>query len=144
MQAAILWGIVIGTAAPALKDPPKKAHDLTGEWVIERVTSAGRPLAAGNLIYKFTADGKWLIYRDGMELTAPNRQYTADPKARPAKVELMTDATRAATYREGIYEVDGDTLTMCVGPPKGARPTRFESTADDRNSIYVLKRKKKD
>jgi uncharacterized protein (TIGR03067 family) len=137
-------GLALATSAPALKDPPKKAHDLTGEWLVEQVTSGGRRLESANLVYKFTADGKWLIYRDGMELTAPNRQYTADPKARPATVELIADATRPATRREGIYEVDGDTLTMCVAPPKGARPTKFESTADDRNTIYVLKRKKKD
>jgi uncharacterized protein (TIGR03067 family) len=137
-------GLALAASAPALKDLPKKANDLTGEWVVERVAVANKTLSSGDLVYTFTADGKWLIHRDGTELPAPNRQYTADPKARPATVELIADATRPATRREGIYEVDGDTLTMCVGPPKGARPTKFESTADDRNTIYVLKRKKKD
>jgi len=142
---AIGWlGLALAASAPALKDPPKKAQDLTGEWMVERVTAAGRPLESSNLVYKFTADGKWVIFREGMELTAPNRQYAADPKASPATVELISDSTRAATYREGIYEMDGDTLTMCVGPPQGARPTKFESIGEDRNTIYVLKRKKKD
>ena len=146
MNATLLFGVVLTVSAPALKDPPKKDNDLTGEWVAESTTSAGRMLAvAGNLVYTFTPDGKWLIHRDGTELAAPNRGFAYDPKPNPPTIDLMSNRTRPdTTGRLGIYKVEGDTLTICVAAAKAGRASNFESTAENRQTIYTLKRKKKD
>ncbi|HJZ93158.1 MAG TPA: TIGR03067 domain-containing protein [Gemmataceae bacterium] len=147
MNATVLAGLALVVSAPALKEPPKKPHELTGEWVMESTTVAGttRPAPGGELVYEFTKDEKWLIRRAEKELAAANRGYKADPKAETPTIDLMTDVTRPdVTRREGIYKIEGDTLTICLANVKQPRPTRFESTAGDRNLIYVLKRKKKD
>jgi len=147
MNGTLLAGLALVVSAPALKEPPKKAHDLSGEWVMESTTVAGttRPATGLELVYEFTKDEKWLIRRADKELPAANRGYKADPKAETPTIDLMTDSTRPdVTLREGIYKVEGDTLTICVANVKQPRPTKFESTAGDRNMIYVLKRKKKD
>ena len=39
----------------------------------------------------------------------------------------------------GIYEVDGDSLTICFGGPND-RPDRFESTEDCPIDLWVLRR----
>jgi uncharacterized protein (TIGR03067 family) len=145
MNATLMIAAALTISAPALKDPPKKANDLTGEWVVESTTSAGRMLAVtGNLVYTFTPDGKWLIHRDGMELPATNRGFANDPKPNPPTIDLMSNGTRPETARLGIYKVEADTLTICVGAAKAGRASDFASTADNRYMIYVLKRKKKD
>jgi len=145
MNATLLLGAALIVSAPGLKDPPKKANDPTGEWVVESTTSAGRMLAASaNLVYTFTPDGKWLIHRDGMELVAPNRGFAHDPKPNPPTIDLISNATRPDTARLGIYKIEADTLTICTAPAKAGRASDFTSTADNRYMIYVLKRKKKD
>jgi uncharacterized protein (TIGR03067 family) len=145
MNATLLLGAALTVAAPALKDPPKKENHPTGEWLVESTTSAGRMLAVtANLVYTFTADGKWLIHRDGMELASPSRGFTHDPKPNPPTIDLMSNTTRPDTARLGIYKMEADTLTICVATAKAGRASDFTSTADNRYMIYVLKRKKKD
>jgi uncharacterized protein (TIGR03067 family) len=145
MNPTVLAGLALVVSAPALKELPKKPHDLTGEWVMESTTIAGttRPATGLELVYEFTKEDKWLIRRADKELPAANRGYKADPKAETPTIDLMTDNTRPEMTRHGIYKVEGDTLTICVATTKQPRPTTFESTAD-RTIIYTMKRKKKD
>ena len=48
------------------------------------------------------------------------RRFSLDPSAMPAEIDIEPEDV-------GIYELDGDTLTICIGPT-GTRPDRFEST----------------
>ena len=50
--------------------------------------------------------------------------------------------TSSASKAKGIIVLDGDTLKLCYNPMGGDRPTAFESTADNKNHLIVLKRAK--
>jgi uncharacterized protein (TIGR03067 family) len=144
MYATLILALTL--AAPNLKDRAGKP-DLVGEWVVESTTVNGATRAppGDELTYTFTKEGQWIIRRGGKESVSPNRAYTVEPDARPPRIEMMTDKTRAdLTGRSGIYKVEGDTATICVAPAQQPRPTAFESTIENRHVIYVLKRKKKD
>ena len=66
-------------------------------------------------------------------------RYDIDPKAKPKTLDLHTVDTRALFSKEGIYELDGDTLKICIGVKK--RPTEFKTTEDGKAGyIYVFKR----
>lgn len=144
MNVSLVLVTALTLSAPALKDPPKNPDDLTGEWVLEKITIAGRASLAADLVYNFTPEGKWVIHREGKELVAPNRGYAFNPKADPPSLELISDTARQdVARREGIYKIEGDTLTMCVAPAKKPRPAKWDSTAENGHTIYVMKRKKK-
>lgn len=139
---AILLGAALVISAPALKDRPKKKPDLVGEWKVEAVTLPGRTTSTSTgLRYTFTADGKWLIHRDGQELVGHDRGYAADPAATPPTLELIANTAAAQPARRaGIFRVEGDTLTICAAQAGAARPTRFEPA--EGVTVYVLKRVK--
>jgi uncharacterized protein (TIGR03067 family) len=142
---AVLVGLALAVSAPALKDRPKNP-DLVGEWIVESTTINGTTRAPGGeeLVYEFTKDGLWIIRRGDKEMASPNRGYTIDSKASPPHVDLMTNTARPdTTRREGIFKVEGNTATLCVAAAREPRPTTFESSIGNRDTIYVLKRKKR-
>jgi hypothetical protein len=70
MHAVAVLALALAPAAPALKDRPKdNDRSPVGEWAVESVTLPGapRPTSTG-LRYTFTADGRWLIHRNGQEV----------------------------------------------------------------------------
>lgn|SRR5262245_2337212 len=145
MQSTLLLAAAMAVSAPAPKDPPQKPNDLTGEWVLKQITISGAIPPPSNLLFNFGPDGKWIVFRDGNEVVTTARGYKFDPKADPPTVELISDiSSENITRREGIYKIEGDTLTMCVAKAKDPRPTKFDSTREDGHTIYILKRKTKD
>ena len=43
--------------------------------------------------------------------------------------------------QQGIYKLEGGVLTVCVAPPGGARPARFESMPGDERTLTVWQRR---
>ena len=145
MHATLVLGLAVGIGAPALKDRPKKADQtVIGEWEVASITlPRGRASASSSLRYTFTADGKWLIYRHGEELTG-DRGYAMDPKADPPALDLITSTAAANPARRlGIFKVERDTLTICAAKARDTRPTGFDPAAQEGVTLYVLKRVKK-
>ena len=142
----VVWMAALTVVAPALKDKPKPAADVAGEWQLESSTVNGRKgVLSGNLVYTFTKDGKWLIERNGKPTPGPvNRGFKTDPKANPPTVDLMSNTAANGTLLLGIYKVEGDTLTICGRRGNDVeRPTNFDASEGSRMTVYILKRAKK-
>ena len=145
MNAALLLGVVVGVSAPTIKDPPKKPPAIVGEWELESLTVDGAEAPPERLRYKFSADGKWVICCGTREMTGLNRGYEVDAKANPPRIDLVTDTRLKDSIRtEGIFKLDGDTLTLCTAAVSSKRPTGFVSSTDKRANLYVFKRVKKE
>jgi uncharacterized protein (TIGR03067 family) len=133
MYSSLLAALALSIGAPAAKDAKKDPPSLVGVWVAETGTTDGddRAVTAGSLTVEFTADGKVSV-REGSKRAGPV-EYRADPKRSPAGIEV--------TEMElvGIYKLDGDTLTLCLGRD-GQRPTEFASPAGSRTMLLTLKR----
>src|SRR5262245_29935125 len=90
MNTTLLLGLALAVGAP-LKEPPKKEeHTVTGEWMAESETFAGRisPMKAGELKMTFTKDGVVHVEHDGHK-EYPGR-YTIDFKKKPVEMDLVT------------------------------------------------------
>jgi len=145
MNAVLSLGLALTLGAPALKDPPKKPHNIVGEWVVESTMSAGkaRPLTGDPLKYVFTTDGKWTVYRGERKIGGDQRGYFTDTKRDPPTIDLTTDTSDQETRKTlGIFKVEGDKLTLCIGRINGDRPKAFEATAEAPATLYVFKRVK--
>src|SRR6476659_8621880 len=128
---AILLGAALALGDPALKDPPKKDLGIVGEWALESTMLGGKAgKVASALRYEFTADGQWIIRREGTEVKSAPRQYKVDAKANPATIDVAAPTPGGGGVLPpgmlGIYKIDGDTLTICYAPGGGERPTTFE------------------
>ena len=85
-------------------------------------------------------EGNRMYHREG-----DDEDWTHDgtisvaPSAMPAEIDIEFVEFDGEIIR-GIYEVDGDTLTICFVVPREDRPDRFESTEESQTTIMVFRR----
>jgi uncharacterized protein (TIGR03067 family) len=145
MPACLLVGLALSVGAPAVKDPPKKEATIIGQWVGEKAVAGGMnlPVPDGGIIFTFAPDGLLTVTQGGRGKPDAG-SYTVDPKKNPAEIDLVPAADKKEAVLQGIYKLDGDTLTLCFrrGAPGAERPKAFESPAGSDVIVMTLKRKK--
>ena len=144
MHAVTFLALSLPLAAPALKDKAPRGPTIVGDWVAVKLVANGQEDGSAPAVrYGFTADGQWPGTRDGKPLPGPGRSYALDPKANPPAIDLTFDPAKGDQGKLfGIYELKGDTLTICMGSAGQPRPATFEPGAG--RTLIVLKRVKKD
>jgi uncharacterized protein (TIGR03067 family) len=145
---AVLIGLALTLGAPATKDAPKKeTPSIVGEWVGVKAVTGGKekPVPEGGIDFTFTDDGK-LVIREGTRNDAASNKtgsYKIDAKKNPAEIDIMPPPDKKEPTIHGIYKIDGDTLTICIGHETD-RPTKFESPEGAKTMLMILKRAKKE
>jgi uncharacterized protein (TIGR03067 family) len=145
----LLLGLAVAVGAPVTKDKDgaKDPPSIVGQWIGEKATAGGMelPVPDGGIDFTFMADGKLMI-REGKKEKPDSGSYTVDAKKNPAEIDLVPPKDKTEPTVQGIYKIDGDTLTLCFsrGPGKTTtRPTKFESPAGSETIIITMKRVKK-
>ena len=130
---AILLGMGLVGALPA------KAEEaaLQGNWTATKAERDGKP--ADDLVghrLSFTGDRFEIRSDKGETLFAGTAR--SDASTKPASIDFALDsgASKGAAWK-GIYQLDGDKLTICDNAPDTTkdRPSAFEASAA---SGYVL------
>ena len=144
MTPSLLIGLALVAGAPAKKEDPKKAASLEGEWTADRWVEGGRERVRP-IWFKFGPDGKFAV-REGDRKNPEEGSYKADVRKDPAEIDIHPPEGRTNPPILGIYNVEGDTLTLCVakGGSDSQRPAKFESPDGSRVAVFTLKRVKKD
>jgi len=109
-------------------EPEAEATELEGTWEVVSCVVGGEQRETNGALWRFEGNrihsSNLLIYI-----------FSVDPSAMPAEIDLIE--TGSTEFILGIYEIDGDSLTLCYGRP---RPDRFESTEDYPTGLYVFRR----
>jgi uncharacterized protein (TIGR03067 family) len=130
-------------ADPLSKDAKKELERLQGEWALTEVQRAGKKFELSDFKPALEIKGtKWIL--TGQHKSA---FIAIHPETDPKCFDLKSvEEARKGEVHEGIYKIAGDTLTICIHEGKDKqRPTRFEATAEQPNTILVvLKRVKKE
>jgi len=146
MVPSLLIGLALAVGAPLKDAPAKDPPSIVGEWVGEKAVAGGkeRPVPEGGITFTFTADGK-MVVKEGNREKGDTGSYKADPKKDPAEIDIIPPADKKDPTVQGIYKLDGDTLTLCFGRGKAgaARPSKFESPEGSDTIVITLKRAKK-
>lgn len=130
-------------AAPLDKAALKELKALEGDWVVQRVEAGGKKhTPEDGEEMKFTIKGtKWALPANGEQGEVVALGTSSNPKL----IDLeSTRRGRGAIVREGIYKLDGDTLTFALYQGKEKkRPTSFDTPTEAGTVVFVLKRAKR-
>ncbi len=135
-------------AAPVPKEKPavKDEEAIVGTWSFEKFDTGdengpGGPPAdqLAKIRLEFMKDGKMTISR-GEPGKEKNGTYKLDPSAKVKTIDFI-DERRTSP---GIYELNGDTLKLCIAEGNNAvRPTEMKPDGK-RIAVVTLKRVKDD
>jgi uncharacterized protein (TIGR03067 family) len=142
MKLAVLLalGLLLG-ADDKQADAKKDQEKLQGEWTMQSGERDGEQFPDDLLkSLKRTVTGdKYTITRDGE--TFAKGTYTLDPSQKPKTIDAKLEGNDQPV--RGIYELDGDTLKICVAGPGEARPKEFATKAESGLTLVVWKKAKK-
>ncbi|MFO0967720.1 MAG: TIGR03067 domain-containing protein [Gemmataceae bacterium] len=122
----------------AASDDSKELAKLEGFWKVESALAGGEKIPSElHAKMGFTFKGDDLIPADNPKDVA---KVKLDPTQKPAAIDLTEKSKKVSL---GIYEVDRDTLKLCLNEPGQPRPKTFASAKGSRTVYLVLKRAKK-
>jgi uncharacterized protein (TIGR03067 family) len=128
--------VVAGVGAGGDDAVKKDLKALEGKWKVESFEDGQGK--------KQEFEGASLAFKeDNMEFTKDNEtkkgKVKLNPAGKPKEIDVMAEGKDDAML--GVYQIDGETLKICItDEPGGARPNEF--TAKDRWVLVVLKRVK--
>jgi uncharacterized protein (TIGR03067 family) len=123
---------------------PNGAEDpLQGTWYI---VSVNRPSTKGGRESLDFKDDRFTLNFDRGTVTSIGEgkllwqgMYRLDPGVNPATIEITR---RTGPFKQGIYQQNGDSLTLCLDVPTNPRPTKLTVSKDSPAEVMVFKRMK--
>jgi uncharacterized protein (TIGR03067 family) len=126
---------------PALARHVQDLRALEGEWHFTSLDVDGNRMPAAML-----ASSRILIDGDRFRTESPEANYdgvfTIDVEATPPHIDIeFIEGPEAGNWSHGIYELDGERLTLCLGVLAGvARPTAFAAKTGSGHALERLQR----
>jgi uncharacterized protein (TIGR03067 family) len=131
-------------AADEKADAKKALAGLQGTWTTERLEASGKDMTEKfkvTLVFKghqITVQGN-----DEVQKEYAKASFKIDPSTNPPLIDLkVIGGTQKDVTMEGIYELKGDQLKLCVKVIGNERPTKFATAEGSNTALLLLKRQK--
>jgi uncharacterized protein (TIGR03067 family) len=143
MRAKCLVVVAAALFLVAADDAAKKDLDnLQGIWESTSATFDGRDIS-DDAKFKMKFKGDTITITGNEEITKDYGAFKVklDPSTTPKSMDLtVTAGDMKDSVLEGIYELKGDELKVCVKIGARERPTKFESKEGSSTGYVVYKR----
>lgn len=119
-----------------------ESHELMGTWQLVYAESDGKPTPAERIqnIRVVIGESTHSVYIGEQEI-AHNVSFTIDQTANPKTTEdTLNEGADRGKKILGIYRLDGDTLTSCVGGIDKDRPNEFATSPGSGVTLRVFRR----
>jgi uncharacterized protein (TIGR03067 family) len=122
------------TAAP----DAAPATELEGEWRMVSCVTDGHPMDRSHVQWvERVTRGAHTTVTAGPQVMM-EFDFLSDASKVPRTLDYMNTAgPNQGKSQLGIYEIEGGLLRICVSPPGGKRPTRFQSKSGDGRTLTV-------
>ena len=106
---------------------------IQGTWQVTYSEDGGR-IATQEMLkeIRFVIDEQNLITEIGGRKSVST--YKLDPSTNPKSLDL----TENGRTKQGIYDLEGDTLRICIAESGDQRPTAFDSQPNSANDIVLI------
>ena len=147
----LLVGMALGSAVgQAPKDAPKDSPDaketekVQGEWKVTQLVYDGKDMTAKiPLTFTFKGDTATVEGDGDTKKDYAKLKFKFDPSTTPKIVDVSVIGGMQADLKfEGIYEIKGDDLQLCLKVFVQDRPADFTAEANSNNALLKLKRQK--
>ena len=129
---------VVFLMGAAAKDDKEK-NKLDGTWIMASGERDGEP-APEDFVkgFKLIIKGEKVTVHIGDQTEEGTFRLDNDKKPK----HMTYVPANGTPNRNGIYELDGDKLKICMSRPDGDRPTEFSTKAGSNCMLFNLKREK--
>jgi uncharacterized protein (TIGR03067 family) len=118
----------------------ERLRALEGEWHFEALQVDGAEVPRAMI-----GRSKLLFDGDRFRMESPEGNYdgrfSVDASATPMQIDIeFVEGPEAGNRSYGLFELDGDRLTICLGLVGASRPTTFASRAGSGHALERLRR----